>query len=185
MGEFKSAVLKGADSVRHMDTPPDGPVKPAALLHFTISVGNVEDAMEFYTGVVGATFWRRATYSAFMSVGDDFFVLSDIGYHRRPNDPGHCLIHNAFIVQGEDFDRAVNFVDSRGIEFVRYETERHASFVGRHAYFQDPWGNGVELIDLHDIGKDIPPPHAEFDKKRRRLNYFGENQFKDQAGRTS
>ncbi|MEK9684565.1 MAG: VOC family protein [Rhodospirillaceae bacterium] len=179
MTGFKSAVLQNQSTVKHLETAPDQAPKPSGTLHFTISVGNVEEAVEFYTRVIGATFWRRATYSAFMSVGDDFFVLSDIGYHRRPNNPGHCLIHNAFLVQGENFDNAVNFVESQGIEFVRYETERHNSFSGRHAYFQDPWGNGIELIDLQDIGKEIAPPHPDFDKNRRRFNYFGKNQFEE------
>ena len=179
MPKFKSEVLKNQTTVKKLDNVPEQAVKPSGTLHFTISVADVDEAVEFYTSVVGATFWRRATYSAFMSVGDDFFVLSDIGYHRRPNDPGHCLIHNAFIVQGEDFDQAVNFVESKGIEFVRYETAGHSSFAGRHAYFQDPWGNGIELIDLQDIGKTIQPPHPDFDKNRRRFNYFGKNQFED------
>ena len=179
MPEFKSEVLKNQTTVKKLDNVPEQTVKPSGTLHFTVSVADVDEAVEFYTSVVGATFWRRATYSAFMSVGDDFFVLSDIGYHRRPNDPGHCLIHNAFIIQGESFDQAVNFVESKGIEFVRYETAGYSSFAGRHAYFQDPWGNGIELIDLQDIGKNIEPPHPDFDKNRRRFNYFGKNQFED------
>lgn len=177
MSDFKSAVLKGTKNVRHMETPPEGPVVPSGTLHFTISVGDLDAAIEFYTDVVGATFWRKISYSAFMAVGDDFFVLSNIGYHRRPNDPGHCLIHNAFIVQGDDFDRAVNYVESKGIEFVRYEDEGHHSFAGRHGYFQDPWGNAVELIDLTGIAVGIEPPAPDFDPRRRRFNYFGENQF--------
>ena len=178
MGDFKSPALQEATSVKKAEP---APFTPSGTLHFTISVGNLDRAIEFYTDVVGATFWRRTSYSAFMTVGDNFFVLSDIGYHRRPNNTGHCLIHNAFIVQGEDFDRAVAHIEAHDIEIVRYEDSGHESFVGRHAYFQDPFGNAVEIIDLTDIGigKAGPPPIPGWDKRRIRTNYFGENQFED------
>ena len=178
MGDFKSRALQGTENVRKVDP---APFTPSGTLHFTISVDDLDMAVEFYTKIVGATFWRRTRWSAFMTVGDNFFVLSDIGYHRRPNNVGHCLIHNAFIVQGDDFDRAVAHVEANDIEIVRYEDEGHESFVGRHAYFQDPFGNAVELIDLTDIGigKSGPPPIPGWNKERIRNNYFGKNQFED------
>jgi len=178
MGDFNSPALRKATSVKKVEP---GPFTPSGILHFTISVGDLDEAIAFYTTVVGATLWRRITYSAFMCVGDNFFVLSNIGYHRRPNNIGHCLIHNAFIVQGEAFDRAVSYVESKDIEIVRYEDSGHESFPGRHAYFQDPFGNAVELIDLTDIGiaPTGPPPIPGWNKHRIRNNYFGKNQFED------
>ena len=176
MGDFKSPALQNTKNVKTVEP---GPFTPSGILHFTISVGNLEEGIAFYTKVVGATLWRITSYSAFMCVGDNFFVLSDIGYHRRPNNVGHCLIHNAFIVQGEDFDRAVAHIEANDIEIVRYEDEGHTSFVGRHAYFQDPFGNGVEIIDLTDIASAGDPPIPGWNKNRIRNNYFGKNQFEE------
>jgi len=158
MGDFKSPALKKTANVRCLEP---GPFKPSGILHFTISVSDLEKATEFYVEVVGCTYWRRNSQTAFMVVGDDFFVLSNIGYHRRPNDPGHTLIHNAFIVNGETFDRAMAQLEAKGIEILRYEDEGHVAFVGRHAYFQDPDGNAVEIIDLHEIGKGDPSPKPD------------------------
>ena len=178
MGDFKSPALQNIKSVKKVAP---GPFTPSGILHFTISVGDLDEAIEFYTKVIGATLWRRISYSAFMTVGDNFFVLSNIGYHRRPNNIGHCLIHSAFIVQGEAFDRAVAHIEANHIEIVRYEDEGHQSFVGRHAYFQDPFGNAIEIIDLTDIGigSSGPPPIPGWDKHRIRNNYFGKNQFEE------
>ena len=87
MEDFKSPALKGTTNVKKVDPVP---FRPSGILHFTISVPDLDDAIEFYTTIVGATLWRRISYSAFRAVGDNFFVLSNIGYHRRPNDSGHC-----------------------------------------------------------------------------------------------
>ena len=158
MGDFKSPALKKTANVKCLEP---GTFKPSGILHFTISVSDLEKAIRFYVEVVGCTYWRRNSQTAFMVVGGDFFVLSNIGYHRRPNDSGHTLIHNAFIVNGETFDRAMAQLEAKGIEILRYEDEGHVAFVGRHAYIQDPDGNAVEIIDLHEIGKGDPPPKPE------------------------
>ncbi|MDC0033158.1 VOC family protein [Alphaproteobacteria bacterium] len=176
MGDFKSPALQNAQSVKKVGS---GPFAPSGILHFTISVGDLDRAIEFYTTIIGAILWRRISYSAFMCVGDNFFVLSNIGYHRRPNNAGHCLIHNAFIVQSDAFDQAVNYIESKDIEIVLYEDSGHESFPGRHAYFQDPFGNAVEIVDLIDIGIGATgdPPIPGWNKNRIRNNYFGRNQF--------
>jgi catechol 2,3-dioxygenase-like lactoylglutathione lyase family enzyme len=38
---------------------------------------------------------------------------------------------------------------ARGIELVKYSEEGHTTFPGRHAYFHDADGNGIEIIDLY------------------------------------
>ena len=155
MNGFKSPVLEAAKSVQYTEPRP---VKPTGILHFTISVSDLKRARKFYEEVLGCAYWRQNEQTVFMHVGDQYFVLSNIGYHRRPNDPGHTLIHNAFIVASEDFDAAMAGLESRGVEVINYEDTGHHSFAGRHAYFQDPDGNGVEIIDFHGFGSSGPPP---------------------------
>jgi len=45
MSEFKSPALKGATSVRYA---PPRPVKPTGILHFTLSVTDLDRARRFY-----------------------------------------------------------------------------------------------------------------------------------------
>jgi catechol 2,3-dioxygenase-like lactoylglutathione lyase family enzyme len=47
------------------------------------------------------------------------------------------------------FDRALAIMKARGIELVKYSEEGHTTFPGRHAYFHDADGNGIEIIDLY------------------------------------
>lgn len=156
MSGFKSPVLEKAKSIQYTEPRP---VKPTGILHFTISVSDIEAARQFYEGVLGCTYWRQNDTTVFMHVGEQYFVLSNIGYHRRPNDPGHTLIHNAFIVEGGNFDAAMADLESKGVDVINYEDTGHHSFAGRHAYFQDPDGNGVEIIDFQGFGSS-GPPHA-------------------------
>ena len=99
MSEFKSAALKGAASVR--PTAPR-PVKPTGILHFTLSVTDLERARRFYEEVVGATFWRRNDSTVFMRCGEQYFVLSHTGYHTPANRGRDTLIHHAFMFSPED-----------------------------------------------------------------------------------
>ncbi len=160
MAEFKSPAMRETNNVKHVEP---GPFKPSGILHFTISVSDINRARDFYVDMVGCTHWRQNEKTVFMMAGSQFFVLSNIGYHRPPNDPGHCLIHNAFIVNRDNFDRAIAQLEAKGVEILRYEDDRHIAFVGRHAYFQDPDGNAVELIDLEDIGSGDTPPQPFMD----------------------
>src|SRR5688572_29534613 len=109
MNGFKSPALKGADSVRPVAARP---VKPSGILHFSLSVTDLERARRFYEDVVGATYWRQNDSSVFMRCGDQYFVLARTGYHTPQNRGRDSLIHHAFMVQGEDFDAALAHVEA-------------------------------------------------------------------------
>jgi len=126
------------------------PVKPSRLLHFTLSVTDLERSRKFYEEVVGCTFWRRNDTTVFMRCGDDHFVLSSTGYHVPQNRNRDTLIHHAFVLEKEDFDAALAHVEACGVEVLLYEDAGHTSFPGRHAYFHDPDGNCVELVYLRE-----------------------------------
>lgn len=149
MNEFKSAALKDATSVR--PTVPR-PVKPTGILHFTLSVTDLDRARRFYEEVVGAAFWRKNDTTVFMRCGEQYFVLSRTGYHTPANQGRDTLIHHAFTFERDDFDAALAHVEACGVEVLRYQDKGHRSFPGRHAYFHDPDGNAIEFIDLQGIG---------------------------------
>ena len=163
MSGFKSPALKGATSVR--PAAPRRP-KPTGILHFTLSVTDLERSRRFYEDVVGATYWRQNDRTVFMRCGDDYFVLSCTGYHTPQNKGGDTLIHHAFILAPDDFDAALAHVEASGVEVLLYEDKGHRSFTGRHAYFYDPDGNAIEFIDFQGIG-DISQPDYQGRERRR------------------
>ena len=165
MTKLKSAAFEGYDTVGEAESRR---VEPTGILHFTIGVTDLEKSRAFYEDVLGCSYWRQNRDTVFMRAGDDYFVLSRTGYHERPNRPGDTLIHHAFMVKGEDFDAAMAHLEANGVEVLLYEDQHsgHFSFPGRHAYFHDPDGNAIEIIDLHGVGADDAP--AEGDREGRK-----------------
>src|SRR5215467_8262740 len=163
MSEFKSPALKGATSVRYAAPRP---IKPTGILHFTLSVTDLNRARRFYEEVVGATFWRRNDSTVFMRCGEQYFVLSRTGYHTPPNRGRDSLIHHAFMFEAEDFDAALANAEAKGVEVLLYEDQGHRSFTGRHAYFHDPDGNAIEFIDFHGTGDTSAPDYQGRERRR-------------------
>ena len=122
-------------------------VRARGILHFTISVRDHIKAAEYYADLLGCEIERASDHFAFMRCGDDHFVLAKMANHVSPNPPRGTRFHHAFIVSPEDFDRAEAMVKARGIELLTPGTQNHRSFPGRHLYFHDPDGNGIEIAD--------------------------------------
>ncbi|MGY9005835.1 MAG: VOC family protein [Alphaproteobacteria bacterium] len=126
-------------------------IEPQGILHFTIGVTDLDRASDFYQNVVGCKLVRvnKKNTMAFMSAGNDYFVLTNTGRHVRPNDDGDTVFHHSFIVKPEDYDKAVSFVESHDIETMVPigKLDQHNTFPGRHIYFYDPDGNGVEITE--------------------------------------
>ena len=148
MSGFRSLALAN-ENLRRV---PPRPVKPSGVLHFTLSVTDLDRAQKFYEEVVGCSFWRRSETSVFMRCGEAYVVLSRTGYHTPQNRNRDTLIHHAFVLQGEDFDAALAHVEDCGVEILLYDDAGHRSFPGRHAYFHDPDGNCIELVCLQERG---------------------------------
>jgi catechol 2,3-dioxygenase-like lactoylglutathione lyase family enzyme len=147
-------------------------VKPSRILHFTLSVTDLDRAQRFYENVIGCTFWRRNETSVFMRCGDDHFVLSRTGYHTPQNRNRDTLIHHAFVLQGEDFDAALAYVEACGVEVLLYEDVGHRGFPGRHAYFYDPDDNCIELVDLREADEVAATDTAERTSVRRAKSHL-------------
>ena len=160
MSAFKSPALKNATGIKPA-TPRR--VQPSGILHFTISVSDLERARRFYEDIVGATYWRHNDSTVFMRAGEQYFVLSKPRAHEHvaPNKDREILIHHAFLVQGDDFDAAVAHLEANGIEVLLFEDKGHRSFTGRHLYFHDPDGNTIEFIDFKGVGDVDAPAYKE------------------------
>ena len=156
MSKFKSPALKDAGSIRHAAPRR---ATPTGILHFSLSVTDLERSRRFYEDIVGCTFWRANDTTVFMRCGDNHFTLSRTGYHTAPNRGRDTLLHHAFIIEAAHFDAAIAHLEASGIEVLLYEDTGHRSFPGRHAYFHDPDGNTIEFVDLQGESKPDAPPY--------------------------
>jgi catechol 2,3-dioxygenase-like lactoylglutathione lyase family enzyme len=120
-------------------------IKTTGILHFTIGVREV----------LGCKHLRSNTRYSFMECGGSYFVLAKMPDHVNPNKPDEEAHHHAFLVEADEFDRAVEILFARNIPLVKYSDEGHRSFPGRHAYFHDADGNAIEIITLYDTGEPL------------------------------
>lgn len=143
MGETALA----ASAVSSADT-----INTIGILHFTIGVRDHIAAAKFYSEVLGCTHMRSTERYSFMQCGESYFVLARMPDHVNPNKPGEDTHHHAFMVEPQEFDRALAIMRARGVELIKYSDQGHITFPGRHAYFHDADGNCIEIIDLHEPG---------------------------------
>jgi catechol 2,3-dioxygenase-like lactoylglutathione lyase family enzyme len=133
-------------------TPPvsaSDTIKTTGILHFTIGVRDNVSAAKFYSEVLGCKIMRVGERYSFMDCGGSYFVLARMPNHVNPNVPGDDAHHHAFMVEPEEFERALAIMKARGVECIKYSDEGHVTFPGRHAYFHDVDGNCIEIIDLY------------------------------------
>jgi catechol 2,3-dioxygenase-like lactoylglutathione lyase family enzyme len=124
-------------------------IKTTGILHFTIGVRDHIAAAKFYSQVLGCRHMRSNERYSFMQCGTSYFVLAKMPNHVNPNPPGEDAHHHAFMVESEEFDRALAVMKANGIAMIKYSDEGHTTFPGRHAYFHDADGNCIEIIDLY------------------------------------
>ena len=122
-------------------------IRTTGILHFTIGVRDHLAAAKFYSEVLGCKHVHTTRRYAFMECGGSYFVLAAIPHHVNPNNPGEDAHHHAFVVEPQEFERARAIMAARGVALVRRSDEGHVMFPGRHAYFHDPDGNCIEIID--------------------------------------
>src|SRR5256714_9509246 len=124
-------------------------INTTGILHFTIGVRDHIAAAKFHSEVLGCRHMRSTERYSFMQWGESYFVLARMPDHVNPNKPGEDTHHHAFMVEPQEFDRALAIMRARGVELIKYSDQGHTTFPGRHAYFHDADGNCIEIIDLY------------------------------------
>ena len=120
----------------------DGVMKPLGVHHVSINVDDAEEAVAFYTGILGLT------------VRDD---RPDLGFKGAWLDCGGQQLHlleltvpddrgQHFAIQVRDIEATISLVRSTGVEIG--DPEPIAS--GQQAFLRDPSGN---VIELHEPAK--------------------------------
>ncbi len=135
-------------------------LKIEGVLHFTISVKNLDRSEKFYTEILGLKKIARTDRIVFMRAGDEYFNLT---YAENPitlNAAGRHEIHSAFRVTPQAYDEALKMLPANGVEIFKEEDRRAGVFVGRSAYIRDPDGNVIEIIDLQRAPAEsyVPSP---------------------------
>jgi len=130
-------------------------IKPKGVVHFSISVSDLEVSKKFYTELLGLTFLRHspAFGMMFLSAGKDYITLCESETPIRPNPKGGRRVHHAFAVEASAYDAAKAFLQQNGVEIIDEENRTGGTFPGRQFYVHDPDRNVIEITEW--AGKDF------------------------------
>ena len=123
-------------------------LKTRGVLHFTIPVKDLDRSEKFYTEVLGMEKLRRNDHMVFMRSGENCFVLTYSENDINPNRGMAHDIHHAFTVSPQEYDRAKQYLPTKGVHIFKEEDRKQGTFRGRSAYFHDPDRNVIEIMDL-------------------------------------
>lgn len=122
-------------------------IKTRGLAHFTIPVTDTVRSMDFYTGILGMTAIQvnHDIGMVFLDTGGDCVILAKSTAKIDPDD--HNL-HHAFIVDADEFENAKTVLAEKGVDVIWEEDRQGGAVNGPRAYFHDPDGNVLEIINL-------------------------------------
>jgi catechol 2,3-dioxygenase-like lactoylglutathione lyase family enzyme len=122
-------------------------IKTHGLAHFTIPVTDTVRSMAFYADILGMTPVQvnHERGMVFLDTGGDCVILARSEAKINPDDHD---VHHAFIVADEDYEASKKDLFANGVD-VFFEEDRQGGAVnGPRAYFHDPDGNVLEIINL-------------------------------------
>ena len=125
-------------------------IETRGVAHFTIAVTDTERSTKFYEEVLGLKVLRanHERGMVFLDSAGDCIVLMRTETTIAPTMQRDA--HHAFIVDGDKYDAAVQELKDKGIEIILEEERATGSVVnGRSAYFADPDGNVLEIVDMY------------------------------------
>ena len=125
-------------------------IETKGVVHFTIPVTDSRRSTEFYTDILGLKL-LNANHDrgmVFLDSAGDCIVLMKTESTIAPVRQRDA--HHAFLVDADKFDGYVQELKDKGVE-IMLEDERASGAVvnGRSAYFPDPDGNVLEIIDMY------------------------------------
>jgi predicted enzyme related to lactoylglutathione lyase len=100
--------------------------------HVAIEVGDLDEALEFYSRIFELTLRGRQRTMAFVDMGDQFLALSE-GRSQPP-----------------DRDRHIGLVVDDREAALAAAREAGAEMIGDND-FRDPWGNHFQVVDYRDV----------------------------------
>jgi lactoylglutathione lyase len=115
--------------------------------HVALSVGNIDEALEFYGRIFDFSLRGRGDGMAFVDMGDQFIALFE-ARNQVPDAERHfgLVVDNKEKVREQLQSAGVKLLPGRGVEF------------------RDPWGNRVQIVEYANI---------QFTKHRAVLDKMG------------
>jgi catechol 2,3-dioxygenase-like lactoylglutathione lyase family enzyme len=102
--------------------------------HIALEVGDIDEALAFYGGLLEFELRSRSETSAFIDLGDQFLALQ-AGRTQAADETRH------FGLVVDDKEAVRNALVAAGVE----------PLPGRFLDFLDPWGNRVEIVGYDNI----------------------------------
>ncbi len=102
--------------------------------HVALEVGNIDDALAFYSKIIDFELRGKSEEMAFIDLGDQFLALQTGRNQPRDDDR-----HFGLVVSDQEAVRSS--LQAHGIEILP----------GPFLDFYDPWGNRVEIVGYDDI----------------------------------
>ena len=127
---FKSPALQNTRNVKKVEPCP---FTPSGILHFTISVGDLDEALEFYSAIFDFELRGRNDRSLFVDLGDQFIQIT-----KNETPAPDALRHFGLVV--DDREPVRQALEKLGVELLKHGLN-----------FRDPWGNRVEVVPYDDI----------------------------------
>jgi predicted enzyme related to lactoylglutathione lyase len=102
--------------------------------HIALEVGNVEEALAFYAGIIEFKLRGKSHDMAFIDLGDQFLALQ-----KGPSATPGVGRHFGLVVDDKEAVRQA--LNDAGVKILP----------GPFLDFYDPWGNRVEIVGYHGI----------------------------------
>ncbi len=113
-----------------------GEAKKARALginHVVLEVGDLDQALEFYSALFEFKLRHRTDHNAFIDLGDQFIQLS-LGKTQEPDDKRHF----GFVVDNRE-------------PVLRAMEKLSIKRINERLNFRDPWGNRIEIVGYDNI----------------------------------
>ena len=110
------------------------PARLVGINHVALEVGDVDEALEFYSRFFELELRGRSPNQAFIDIGDQFLALQ-----AGRSAPPDAARHFGLVVDDKEAVRAA--LEAAGV----------AIKPGRRLDFRDPWGNQIEVVGYRDI----------------------------------
>ena len=131
-------------------------IRTKGVAHFTIPVTDTERSLAFYTEILGMKAMQVNHHRGmvFLDSGGDCIILARCA---RTADPEEHDLHHAFIVDADEYEDAKTFLAESGVDIFFEEDRQGGAVNGPRAYFHDPDGNVLEIINLTSYkGSEAP-----------------------------
>lgn len=127
--------------------------------HIAIEVGDIKKAIAFYEDVFGLKKLDGGEGDAFFQLGEHQFLAM---FERKDMKPVEGDHHFGIMVRNEAqlAEVRAKLTEKYGLTLIK----------GFRCDFRDPWGNRIQVVDLHDESLIWLLPYREVQKAGVKLN---------------